>query len=102
MEKLMEIAQGLNKAFPKGNEPFQIITRLVEECGELAKEINHWERTGAKVKKYGEPSTESLANEIKNVITCSLQIALFYKVENELKIAIDNSLENLRKKGFIG
>lgn len=101
MEKLFDIVRGLNEAFPEGNEPFQIITRLVEECGELAKEVNHWERIGVKVQKYGEPSKENLSKEIQNVITSSLQIALFYGVENELQKSIDNSLEDLRKNGLI-
>ncbi len=55
MDKLYLIAKGLNKKFPIGNEPFQITTRILEECGEVAKEVNHWENSGVKVKKYGEP-----------------------------------------------
>jgi NTP pyrophosphatase (non-canonical NTP hydrolase) len=31
------------------------MTRLLEECGELAKEVNHFEGTGIKRQKYGEP-----------------------------------------------
>lgn len=101
MEKAMQVAKGLNQAYPDGNNPFKIITRLAEECGELAKEVNHWERTGIKVKKYGEPSKESLAGEIKNVITCALQAALYYGVEEELKVSLEKSYNNLKEKGFI-
>lgn len=32
-EKLYHIVDGLNRRFPDGNEPFQIITRLCEEAG---------------------------------------------------------------------
>lgn len=101
IDKLYSISKGLNIAFPNGNEPFQIITRLAEECGEVAKEVNHWERTGAKVKKYGEPNKVDLAGEIKNVLTCALQVAIYYNVEDELEESINNSIEKLKSKGFI-
>ncbi|WP_312372521.1 hypothetical protein [Lachnoclostridium sp.] len=35
------MVEASNKRFPKGVEPFQMATRLLEECGEVAKEINH-------------------------------------------------------------
>lgn len=101
MDKAMQVAKGLSKAYSDGNNPFQIITRLAEECGELAKEVNHWERTGIKIKKYGEPSKESLASEIKNVITCALQVALYYGVEEELAASLDKSYNNLKEKGLV-
>ena len=40
MEKLKQLANGMNHRFPEGNEAFQITTRLLEECGEVAKEVN--------------------------------------------------------------
>lgn len=101
MDDLIKISKGLNMAYPDGNEPFQMITRLAEECGELAKEVNHWERTGIKVKKYGEPNKDHLAKEIQNVLTCALQVAIYYGVEPELEEAINNSFEKLKSKGFI-
>lgn len=101
MDRLYAIAGGLNKAFPDGNEPFKIVTRLAEECGELAAEVNHWERTGAKVKKLGEPSKENLAHEIQHVITAALQIALYYGVDKELEASLEASCENLKKEGFL-
>ena len=35
LNKLLPITYGLNRRFADGNEPFQIATRLLEECGEL-------------------------------------------------------------------
>ncbi len=101
MKKIKEIAGGLNKAYPYGNEPFKIATRLSEECGEVAKEINHWERTGVKVRKYGEPSKEKLAREIHQVIICALQVALYYNVEDELDKVIEESHQHLKDKGLL-
>jgi NTP pyrophosphatase (non-canonical NTP hydrolase) len=39
LEQLPALAQALCKRFG-GGEPFQIITRLLEECGELAQEVS--------------------------------------------------------------
>jgi NTP pyrophosphatase (non-canonical NTP hydrolase) len=36
MERIKKINEGLRKRFPDGENPFQMVTRLAEECGELA------------------------------------------------------------------
>lgn len=33
MDKLYLTAKGHNKRFPDGNQPYQIVTRILEECG---------------------------------------------------------------------
>ena len=45
MERFYRMARGANRRFPGGNEPFQIVTRLLEKCGEVAAEVNLWEGT---------------------------------------------------------
>ena len=101
MESLYKLAEGLNKRFPDGNEPFQLVTRLAEECGEVAREVNHWENTGIKRMKYGKPSKESLANEIRNVLSCAMQIAIYYGVQAELQQSIINALARLKSEGHV-
>lgn len=101
MDKLFQLAKGLNERYPKGNEPFQIVTRLAEECGEVASEVNLWEDSGIKRQKRGEPTKENMAGEIKNVLSCVMQLAIYYHVENELEISIDNSLDKLKKQNLI-
>ena len=101
MEKLYKMVEGTNKRFPKGVEPFQIMTRLLEECGEVANEVNHWEDTGIKRQKKGEPSKEKLANEIRQALQALLQIIVYYGVENELDKSIEASLERMRTEGLI-
>ncbi len=95
MDKIYKIATGLNNVFPKGNDPFQIITRLAEECGEVAKEVNHWEGSGVKSKKHGEPCRKKLAKEIQDVLTCAAQLAIYYNVEKELEQSMNNSVAKL-------
>ena len=68
MEKLYQLAKGYTNRFPNGNEPFQITARILEECGEVASEVNHFEKSGIKVQKHGEPSKQHMADEIKQAI----------------------------------
>ena len=101
MEKIIKMVKGTNKRFPNGVEPFQIVTRLLEECGEVASEVNHREKTGIKIQKYGEPSKEKLANEIRQALQALMQIVVYYDIEIELDNSIDQSLERMRNEGLI-
>ena len=101
MDKLYMLAKGLRRRFPDGNDPYQMVTRLAEECGEVASEVSHWEDSGVKRAKYGEPSKEKLAGEIKNVLSCAMQIAVYYDVQDELRWSIEQSLSKLRIEGHI-
>ena len=76
-------------------------TRLLEECGEVAKEINHFEGSGIKRQKYGEPSKEKLANEIRQSIVELLKIAAYYSVEAELEESINQSSGQSKAEGPI-
>jgi len=95
------MVEASNKRFPEGVQPFQMTTRLLEECGEVAKEINHWEDSGIKRQKYGEPSKVKLANELRQSIVELFKIAVYYSVENELEESINQSLERSRNEGLI-
>lgn len=101
LDKLLPITKGLNRRFANGNEPFQIATRLLEECGELAKEINHFEGRGIKREKYGEPDKAHLAKEVQDVMRSALQIALYYQIEAELEASIDQSYRRMIAEGLI-
>jgi len=101
MKELYTMAEGQKNRYPKGFEPYQLAARLLEEAGEVAKEINHHEGSGIKRAKYGEPSRENLAAEIKHALAALAQIALYYGVEKELESSINESIEGLRKGGWI-
>lgn len=101
MKKLYKINEGLNKRFPNGTEPFQIMTRLAEEVGELAAEVNHFENAGVKVEKHGEPDSARLAKEVMDVLRCALQITMIYGIEAELEIVIQKSYDNMVAEGWI-
>jgi len=95
MDRLYRMVEGYYKKFPKGVEPFQMVTRLLEECGEVASEVNHFEGSGIKIQKHGQPSKEALAIEIKQSLIALLQIAVYYNVEDELDHSIEKSIKKL-------
>lgn len=101
MEKLYLLAKGYSSRFPNGNEPYQIVTRILEECGEVASEVNHFEKSGIKALKHGEPDKQHMADEIKQAINALIQLAQYYNVENEIEISIDRSLEKMKNEGLI-
>jgi NTP pyrophosphatase (non-canonical NTP hydrolase) len=101
MERFYRMAEGSNKRFPEGAVPFQMAARLLEECGEVAKEINHWEGSGIKRQKYGEPRKEDLANEIRQSVVELFKIAAYYQVQDELEKSIDEALSRMKNEGLI-
>ena len=96
MERFYKMAEASNKRFPNGVEPYQMATRLLEECGEVAAEINLWEDSGLKRQKHGTPKKENIANEIRQAMVELVKIAKYYHVEQELEESIEESLKRSR------
>ena len=69
--------------------PLTNLARLIEEVGELARELNH--RFGSKIKKPEEPNQE-LALELADVLFVLIVIA------NEQGIDLDEALESVLAK----
>jgi len=69
--------------------PLVNLARLMEEVGELARELNH--RYGAKTKKEGEPE-QDLALEMADVLFVLLVLA------NEQEVDLDDALERTLEK----
>lgn len=102
MDRLYRMVKGYWKRFPEGVEPFQMATRLLEECGEVASQVNHFEGSGIKRLKHGEPSKTALAGEIKQAMAALAQLAAYYHVEAELDASIEESLKRMEAEGLIG
>ncbi|MCB9430806.1 MAG: hypothetical protein H6668_02375 [Ardenticatenaceae bacterium] len=102
MHRIYTINDHLRQLFPDGESPFQMVARLAEECGELAAQVNHFEGSGVKRHKHGEPDRAKLAKEVQDVLRCALQIAAYYRLEAELDAAIEaryqQALSALAKK----
>ncbi len=101
MKKLQQLAEGMNNRFPNGNDAFQITTRILEECGEVAKEVNRLEKSGTKVLRHGNGTKEDLAGEIKDAMNALMQLAIYYDAFEQVQGAINSSLEQLKKEGYI-
>ncbi len=101
MKRLYQMVEASNKRFPNGVQPFQMATRLLEECGEIASEINLWEDSGIKRQKHGDPKKENIANEIRQAMVELMKIACYYHVENELEQSIEKSITQSRMEGLI-
>jgi NTP pyrophosphatase (non-canonical NTP hydrolase) len=69
--------------------PLTNLARLVEEVGELARELNH--RFGHKTKKPGEPE-QDLALELADIMFVLIAIA------NEQKIDLEHAFERVLEK----
>lgn len=70
-------------------KPHEILARLMEEVGELAREVNH--RFGPKKKKDSEGEKE-LGDEMADIIFTLICLA------NSLKIDLDRHFEKMMKK----
>jgi NTP pyrophosphatase (non-canonical NTP hydrolase) len=91
----------LRRRFPDGVDPFKIISRLAEECGELSAEVQLWENQGVKRAKHGEPDPQRLAKEVMDVMRAALAVAEYYHVERELSEAIRGSIERAVSAGLL-
>ena len=101
IERLYKIAEALNNKFPDGDNPFRIMTRLAEECGEVAAEVNHFERMGVKLEKHGTPDKAHFAKELQNVMTALLHLAMYYELEDELVKCVEQSYNKVVEEGLV-
>ena len=75
--------------------------RALLKCGELAAQVNHFEGSGIKRDKHGQPDRAKLAKEVQDVLRCALQIATYYGVEAELETVINRSYQRMQAEGWI-
>lgn len=101
MKRFYKMVEGSFKRFPEGVEPFQMVTRLLEECGEVASEVNHFEASGVKRLKHGEPSKAALAGEIRQAMVALMQIAVYYSAQEELEKSMNESLKRMKDENLI-
>ncbi|NSW52707.1 MAG: hypothetical protein HPY85_09405 [Anaerolineae bacterium] len=63
--------------------------------------MNHFEGTGIKRQKYGEPDTTKLAKEVSQVVRCALEVATYYGIENRVEAEFSSSYQWLKTRGYI-
>lgn len=98
--QIIAVNVGRDKKFGNTN-PFQRITRLAEETGELAGEVNHFENQGVKGDKHGEPSKDHLAREVFDVVAAAFSLAQHYRCLPELYKQIQTTYDAYIADGLI-
>jgi NTP pyrophosphatase (non-canonical NTP hydrolase) len=101
IDKLYKIAEGLNNKFPEGNNPFRIVTRLAEECGEVAAEVNHFEGQGVKAERRGAPDRKKFAKELQDVMGAVLHLAMYYDLQDELAASVEEYFCRVVAEGLV-
>ncbi|MCX5269501.1 MazG nucleotide pyrophosphohydrolase domain-containing protein [Streptomyces sp. NBC_00199] len=95
------IAAGAIERFPRHNDIFHLVSRLAEETGEVAQQINHLEGMGVKRERHGEPDVGDLAEEILDVVRCAVTIALHYHCVDDLRRLTAEKLASYRREGWV-
>lgn len=100
-EMIYKRAEGLNKIFPGHDDPFRILARLLEECGELAEQVHHFEDVGVKQQKHGKPDRQKMAKEMMDVLTAVASLSAHYGVEDDLQSITEHHYRQLIAEGHI-
>lgn len=101
LDNLWTTNLALRRRFPDGVEPFKIIARLAEECGELSAEVQLWENQGVKRANHGAPDAHKLAKEVMDVMRAALAVAEYYRIERELVETIRKSIDGAVSAGLL-
>ncbi len=101
LEMIYKRSEGLDRIFPGNTDPFRILARLLEECGELAEQVHHFEDVGVKQQKHGKPDRQKMAKEIMDVLTAVAALSAFYGVEDELEEMTERHYRQLIAEGHI-
>ncbi|GAA1581164.1 hypothetical protein GCM10009828_001650 [Actinoplanes couchii] len=73
---LVETVHALTRHFPDHNGPFERVSRLAEETGELAQQVNHAEGMGVKVAKHGPADPAAMVKELMDVLRAAVGLAV--------------------------
>jgi len=101
IDGLLLIVEAQKRRFPDGLDPFKMLSRLLEECGELATEVHIWEDEGLKRAKHGEPDRGRTAGEIVNVLTATLTIADHYGLLGDVSERVEQSVARAASDGHL-
>lgn len=83
LKKLQQFVRKMAEKFPEEENALDILARLTEECGEVAKEIRKIEGKGSKVRFELTGDKEKLADELVDVLNVIASIANHYDLDLE-------------------
>jgi NTP pyrophosphatase (non-canonical NTP hydrolase) len=89
LDQLYAIADRYSHRYPDQNTPSGYLTRLIEELGEIAVEVQRLEGVPGKIAKHGPGSVDDLASEVEDLMHSALGLVACYRGEPALDAAID-------------
>jgi NTP pyrophosphatase (non-canonical NTP hydrolase) len=101
MEILMKIAQAQTKRFPAGEDPYKNVCRILEEAGEVAWEINHYERKGIPIDKGNRQDKEHIVLEAFQLCEVTCQLLQYFDLTTDFKDFIADTYQTYIEKGYI-
>ncbi len=101
MEMLMKIADAQTKRFPAGENPYKNVCRILEEAGEVAWEINHYERKGISVEKGSFQDKENLVLEAFQLCEVTCQLLQYFDLTQTFKDFIEGTYNKYIDDGYI-
>lgn len=101
LSKISLVAQAQTKRFPNGDEPFKIVSRLLEESGEVSWELNHYERKNISFMRNCRDNKENLVTETYQVMIALNQLLQYYDLSDLFTRKIEEVYREYQDKGYI-
>lgn len=101
LSKISLVAQAQTKRFPNGDEPFKIVSRLLEESGEVSWELNHYERKNISLMRNCRDNKENLVTETYQVMIALNQLLQYYDLSDLFARKIEEVYKEYQDKGYI-
>ena len=93
-KKCADVVDKIDKKYGIDRDPQLTFTQLIEEIGELAKDVN------LKRLRKQEPDKENLSGEFADVF---LQLAMLAEMHGvDLQEAVENKINKLKERGYLG
>lgn len=101
LNKILLVAEAQSRRFPKGDEPFQITSRLLEECGEVAWELNHYPRKNISIERNSKDNKGNLVTETYQAMTVLGQLLQYFDLTDDFVNKIEVVYKEFQDKGYI-
>jgi len=89
LDRLYAVVDRYARRYPEQHHGPGYLTRLIEELGEVAVEVQRLEGVPGKVKKHGPGSIDDLASEVEDLLHTLLGLVRVYSAEEALNAVIE-------------
>lgn len=96
LDRLYAIVDRYARRYPEQHHGAGYLTRLIEERGEVAVEVQRLEGIPGKVAKHGPGSVEDLASEVEDLLHTLLGLVRVYSAEDALDAVIEREFAKVR------